>query len=333
MDIEQLKKELRSNNLKPIYLLHGEEGYFIDEIVHVFEHEVLDPQHKAFDLTVCYGKDTKPEQVKDAVVRFPVLSEKQIVIIKEAQFMEKIEELDNYALHPFESTVLVIAYKNKKLDQRKKLYKSIATSGIVFESKSLYDNQLPDWIANQITLSGLKISKDNAALIASHLGNDLHKIVNEIEKLNLNIPKGTEVNSDQIQTYIGISKEYNFFEFQKHLSSKNINEVMRIGLYFSENEKSHHIVSLISMLHIFFVKVYKLHGLAGKTDLELMRSLGLSSPYFVKEYRLAVSKFPRAKVEQIFQDLRLYDHKSKGIGASGLSNQALFKELLFKILN
>jgi DNA polymerase III subunit delta len=333
VDFEHLKKEIRAKNLKSIYLLHGEEGYFIDEIVDIFEHEVLDPQHKAFDLTVCYGKDTKTEQVKDAVVRFPVLSEKQIVIIKEAQSMDKIEDLADYALHPFESTVLVIAYKNKKLDQRKKLYKSIATSGIVFESKSLYDNQLPQWIASQIILSGLKISQDNAALIASHLGNDLNKIVNEIEKLKLNIPKGTEVISDHVQTYIGISKEYNFFEFQKHLSSKNINEVMRIGLYFAENEKSYQMLQLISMLHTFFVKVYKLHGLSGKSDVELMRSLGLSSPYFVKEYKLAVSKFSRTKLEQIFQDLRIYDHKSKGIGALGLNNQALFKELLFKILN
>jgi DNA polymerase III subunit delta len=331
-DFSAIQQDVKSRRLKPVYLLHGEEPFFIDQAVSYLEQELIPEAHRAFDQSVFYGRDTKVEQVKDTLLRYPVLSEYQLVIIREAQAMEKLEELSAYLENPIQCSVLVIAYRNKKYDARKQLYKIIKQVGFILESKALYDNQLPAWISKQGESLGLKISPDISTYLSENLGNDLSKIQNELQKLQLNLISGSTVRQSDVEKYIGISKEYNFFEFQKQLSTGSIPGIMKIGLYMANNDKSFNIIQLISMLFTYFQKVYKMHALTQKSDKEIMAGLGLSSPYFISEYKMAIKHYSRNRIENIFQTLRQFDQKSKGFGAIGLNNSALVKELISHIL-
>jgi DNA polymerase III subunit delta len=331
-DLSAIIQDVKSKRLKPVYLLHGEEPFFIDQAVSYLEQELIPEAHRAFDQSTFYGRDTKVEQVKDTLLRYPVLSDYQLVIIREAQAMDKLEELSAYLENPVLSSVLVIAYRNKKYDARKQLYKIIKQVGFILESKVLYDNQLPAWISKQGESSGLKISADIAAYLSENLGNDLSKIQNELQKLQLNLVPGATVQQADVEKYIGISKEYNFFEFQKQLSTGSVAGIMKIGLYMANNDKSFNIIQLISMLYIYFQKVYKMHALSQKSDKEIMAGLGLTSPYFISEYRSACKYYSRLRIENIFQILRQFDQKSKGFGAIGLNNSSLIKELISQIL-
>lgn len=331
-DLSSIKEQLDKGRFLPVYLLHGEEPYFMEELLEYIQQKVLNPGQEAFDLTVFYGKDAKPEQVKDAFLRFPLLGQYHLVVVKEAQLLDKIEDLAPYIHSEIQSSILVLEHKYKKLDARKTLYKKILASGCIFESKPLYDHQVESWIKTHIEQRGLKATPEVIQLIGDHLGNDLSKIHQELEKLNLNIQKGDNITIEHVQTYIGINKEYNYFEFQKYLAQRNIPKTLAIGQYFIDNEKSYPLVQLIIMISSFFSKVYKTHALLGRTDKEIMSHLGLSSPYFVKEYRLAASKYDRMKVESILLMLRKADQKSKGFGAISLNNSNLFKEILFGIL-
>jgi len=340
MTAPEILKDLRNRKYKPLYLLHGEEPYFIDMLGNYIEHNLLSEAERGFNQTVVYGKDTDIVTVLNSAKRYPMMADYQVVLVKEAQDMKWGKEDDDkkgmdpflsYLEKPLPSTVLVFCYKYGKFDKRKKTYKAIEKNGVVFESAALYDNKIPGWIEGIVDDKGYKISPQASALLGEYLGNDLSKIANELEKLMLNVSKGQEITSKEIQDNIGISKEYNVFELQTALSKRDVVKVNRIVNYFEANPKSNPIVLVLGNLNNYFTKVLRYHYAADKSPQGLARDLGIS-PYFVKDYELAGRTFNYGKTMQIIGLLREYDLKSKGV-ESNISHGGLMKELMFKILH
>ena len=332
LEYKDLYKTLKAKEYKPIYFLHGEEPYFIDQITEIIEREVLTEAEQSFNQTILYGRDADHLTVVDVARRFPMMAERQVVIIKEAQDMKTLTQLQTYLEKPQPSTILLICHKHKKLDMRTAFAKSVNKHAVVMESKSLYDNQVPDYVKNYLQELKLGIEPAAAALIAEYLGTDLSKICNELDKLSLNLPPKTVVNYKHIQEYIGISREYNVFELQRALSTRNIAQTNKIVRYFAENPKSQPLVMVISSLFGYFSKIYLLHFLANANDTEKAKALQLRSDYFLKEYKAAAQQYNRVRTEKIIGFLKEYDLKSKGVGADGTQEGELLKELVFKIL-
>jgi len=332
MTFDQIYKDLQAGKFKPIYLLMGDEPYYIDKVSNFIENNVLSESEKDFNMTVLYGKDTTARTVDMAAKRFPMMAQYQIVVVKEAQNLKKIDDLVHYALSPSETTILVLAYKYKVVAKNKKLYKAINKTGAVLESKKLYDRQIPGWINNYIKEKNLKISAVASALLSEYLGADLAKVANEIDKLALNLHAGTEITPQIIQDNIGISKDYNVFELQKAIIEKNILKANRIINYFGDNQKEHPIFNTISFLYSIFSKIMIFHFTKDKSDSNLAREMGVS-PYFLKDYRSAAAKYNPRKTVQIISYLRDYDLKAKGVNNVSLKPADLLQELIFKILH
>jgi DNA polymerase III subunit delta len=340
MTAEDILKDLKNRKYKPVYLLHGEEPYFIDQVSNYTEHQLLPEAEKGFNQTVLYGKDTEIMTVLNAVKRYPMMAEYQVVLVKEAQEMKwgredddkkSINPLLSYLENPLPSTILVFCYKYGKFDKRKKTYKAIEKNGLIFESTPLYDSKIPSWIEQFVAGKGYKIDAQASAMLAEYLGNDLSKIVNEIEKLMLNVPPGQTITMQHVQDNIGISKEYNVFELQSALSRKDPFKVNQIIHYFEANPKANPIVLVLGNLNNFFSKVLLYHYAKDKSPQSLARELGVS-PYFIKDYEIAARNYNYAKSMQIISLLREYDLKSKGVD-SNAENGELMKELAFKILH
>ena len=331
-EINQIVSEIKKGNTKPIYFLMGEEAYYIDKISEFIEKTVLDETEKGFNQQVIYGRDSSIEEFVSAAKRYPMMAEKQVIIVKEAQDLSRtIEKLVAYAENPQPTTVLVINYKYKKLDKRKKLHKAIAKTGLIYESKKLYDNQVPDWIRRVLSGKKYHIEPKAAQMLVEFLGTDLSKINNELEKLISILPKETIINDTHIEENIGISKDFNNFELRKAIGEKNVVKANRIINYFVENPKSNPLVMTISLLNSFFTQLLLFHGLQDKSKNSVAKAIGVS-PYFVDEYFLAARNYPMRKVAQIVTFLRSADVKSKGVGANQ-SHSDILKELLFKILH
>ncbi|OCX52892.1 DNA polymerase III subunit delta [Mucilaginibacter sp. PPCGB 2223] len=340
MTAPEILKDLRNRKFKPLYLLHGEEPYFIDLLGNYIEHNLLSEAERGFNQTVVYGKDTDMMTVLNAAKRYPMMSDYQVVLVKEAQDMKwgkedddkkSIDPVLSYLENPLPSTVLVFCYKYGKFDKRKKSYKAIDKNGLVFESTALYDNKVPGWIEDFVQEKGYKISPQAAALLGEYLGNDLSKIANELEKLMLNIAKGQEITPKEIQDNIGISKEYNVFELQTALGKRDVVKVNRIINYFEANPKANPIVVVLGTLNNYFAKVLRYHYATDKSPQGLARELGVS-PFFIKDYEQAARTFNYGKTIQIIGLLREYDLKSKGVG-SNTDHGGLMKELMFKVLH
>jgi DNA polymerase-3 subunit delta len=340
MTAPEILKDLKNRKYKPLYLLHGEEPYFIDMLGSFVEHSLLSDAEKGFNQTVLYGKDTDMMTVLNAAKRYPMMADYQVVMVKEAQDMKwgkddgdgkTIDPLLSYLEKPLPSTILVFCYKYGKFDKRKKTYKAIDKNGVVFESTSLYENKVPGWIEGFVQEKGYRISAQAAALLGEYLGNDLSKIANELEKLMLNVSAGQEITSKEIQDNIGISKEYNVFELQTALARKDALKVNRIINYFEANPKSNPMVVVLGTLNNYFSKVLRYHYAADKSPNALSRDLGVS-PFFVKDYEMAARTFNYGKTMQVIGLLREYDMKSKGVD-SNAGNGELMKELMFKILH
>ncbi|MDG1698179.1 MAG: DNA polymerase III subunit delta, partial [Polaribacter sp.] len=281
---------------------------------------------------VMYGRDTTIEDIVSSAKRYPMMAERQVLIVKEAQDLSRnIEKLVAYAEHPQSSTVLVLNYKYKKLDKRKKLYKAISKSGLIFDSKKLYENQVSDWIRRVLSGRKYKIEPKASQMLVEFLGSDLSKISNELDKLVLILPEDTIINDKHIEENIGISKDFNNFELRKALGEKNLVKANRIINYFSENSKNNPLVMTISLLNSFFTQLLLFHGLQDKSKRAVAKSLGVN-PYFIDEYFLAARNYPMRKVAKVIATLRDADVKSKGVGASQ-SHKDILKELLFKILH
>jgi DNA polymerase-3 subunit delta len=331
-EINAIVSDIKKGNLKPIYFLMGEEAYYIDKISDFIEETVLDEAEKGFNQQVMYGRDATIEDIVSAAKRYPMMAERQVLIIKEAQDLSRtIEKLISYAENPQPTTVLVLNYKYKKLDKRKKIYKAIAKSGVIFESKKLYDNQVPDWIRRILSGKKYQIEPKASQMLVEFLGTDLSKISNELDKLMLILPVGSIINDKHIEDNIGISKDFNNFELRKAVGEKNIVKANRIINYFSDNPKNNPLVMTISLLNSFFTQLLLFHGLKDKSKSSVAKGLGVN-PYFVDEYFLAARNYPMRKVAQVIAFLRDADVKSKGVGASQ-SQSDILKELLFKILH
>ncbi|WP_295667413.1 DNA polymerase III subunit delta [uncultured Mucilaginibacter sp.] len=340
MTATELLKDLKNRKYKPIYLLHGEEPYYIDLVSDFIEHKLLSDAEKGFNQTVFYGKDTDIMSVLNASKRYPMMADYQVVLVKEAQDMKwgnddadkkGINPLLSYLENPLSSTILVFCYKYGKFDKRKKTYKAIEKSGLIFESAALYDSKVPAWIEDFIAGKGYKINQQASLMLAEYLGNDLSKIANELEKLMLNISAGQEINLKLIQDNIGISKEYNVFELQAALGKKDAFKANQIINYFEANPKANPIVLVLGNLNNFFSKVLVYHYVKDKSPQNLARELGVS-PYFIKDYEQAARSYNYGKTMQIISYLREYDVKSKGVD-SITDHGGLMKELVFKILH
>jgi DNA polymerase-3 subunit delta len=340
MTAEDIIKDLKNRKYKPLYLLHGEEPYFIDLVSNFAEHKLLSDAEKGFNQTVFYGKDTDIMTVLNAVKRYPMMADYQLVLIKEAQDMKwgredddkkGIDPLLSYLENPLKSTILIFCYKYGKFDKRKKTYKAIEKSGAIFESSPLYDNKIPAWIETYVAAKGYQINQQASAILSEYLGNDLSKIANELEKLMLNVTAGQAITLKHIQDNIGISKEYNVFELQSALSKKDPFKVNQIINYFEANPKANPIVLVLGNLNNFFSKVLLYHYVKDKSQQNLARELGVN-PYFIKDFELAARSYNYAKSMQIISLLREYDLKSKGVESTA-GHGELMKELMFKILH
>lgn len=334
MPLDKAKKiieGIKNKDLKPIYFLMGDEPYYIDGIAKYIEDTVLLEDEKGFNQMVLYGRDVTVEDIVSNAKRYPMMSEKQVVIVKEAQDLSRtIENLVSYVENPQPSTILVICFKYKTLDKRKKLSKLIEKNGILFESKKLYESQMPDWIRRVLAGKGHTITPKAAIMLVEFLGNDMSKVNNELEKLQLIIGPGEQITAQHIEDNIGISKDFNNFELQNAIGSKDIKKAFTIIQYFSQNPKSHPIVLTISLLYSFFSKLLKYHALTDKS--KAPKELGVS-PYFIKDYQVAARNYPMKKVSKIISVIRDVDMKSKGVGAANLSQGDLLKELLVFIFD
>jgi DNA polymerase-3 subunit delta len=331
-EIRSIVSDIKSGRIKPIYFLMGDEPYYIDKISDFIQENILDEAEKGFNQQIMYGRDSSIEDIVSAAKRYPMMAERQVLIVKEAQDLSRyIEKLVSYAENPQPTTVLVLNYKYKKLDKRKKLHKAIAKTGMIFESKKLYENQVADWIRRVLGGKKYQVEPKAAQMLVEFLGSDLSKISNELDKLMLILPKETIITPTHIEENIGISKDFNNFELRKAIGAKNIVKANRIINYFAENPKSNPLVMTISLLNGFFTQLLLFHGLKDKSKQSVSKKIGVS-PYFVDEYFLAAKNYPMRKVAQTIAFLRDADVKSKGVGAS-LSHRDILKELVFKILH
>lgn len=330
---EAVMSGLKNRNFKPVYFLAGDEPYYIDLISDYIEDKILPESEKAFNQIVIYGDDTSVPAIIDSARRFPMMSSHQVIIVKEAQSLKKIEDLSIYLEKPLHSTILVIAYKYKTLDKRTKLVKLLETGGVYFESPMMRDYQIPGWIEKYLMAKGIRTDPSSSAMLTEYLGTDLHKISNELDKLIITLPAGKPViTTDLIEKNIGISKEYNNFELQKAIGERNVLKANMIVNYFADNPKDNPIMLTISSIFGFFSKLLVFHSLKDKSKQNVAGALKVN-PYFVKDYEYAAAKYNVAKTMYIISLLRIYDMRSKGFEDPGTDPGDLLKELIYKILH
>lgn len=332
MTFEEITGNLQKKIYHPIYFLMGEETYFIDKISDYIADNVLTEAEKGFNQTVLYGKDLEPSTIIGNARRFPMMANHQVIIVREAQNIKKIEDLEPYVKNPLNSTILVINYKYKTLDKRKTFPKLIDQKGVLFESKKIYDNQLPAWITTYLKNQRYTISPQAAAMIAEYLGTDLGKVVNELDKLIISLPVGTQITPDQIEKNIGISKEFNVFELQNALGDRDLLRANRIINYFGANPSSNPVTVVVSALFSYFSKLLNYHFLEDKSQNNVASVLQVH-PFFVKNYVAAAKNYNIKKLVEIVSILREYDMKSKGWGNVSASQADLQKEMIYRILH
>ena len=330
-DVVKIVNDIKNGDIKPIYFLMGEEPYYIDKLSDYIDQNVLSEEEKGFNQTVLYGRDVSIEDVISTCKRYPMMADRQVVIVREAQDLAKtIDKIESYAENPTPTTVLVFCYKYKTLDKRKKVTKLLEKNGLVYESKKLYDNQVGEWIKRVLSGKGFTIEPKASAMLVEFLGTDLSKINNELEKLQIVLPKGSVISAKHIEENIGFSKDYNVFELRKALGEKNQLKAYKIAQYFSENPKDNPLVMTTSLVFGFFVQLLQYHGLKDKNPKNVAAVLKVN-PYFLKDYDVALRNYPMKKVSQIVATLRDVDVKSKGVGANSLPQHDLLKEMLAKI--
>ncbi|HEY8917156.1 MAG TPA: DNA polymerase III subunit delta [Chitinophaga sp.] len=331
MEYQDILKDWKQKKFKSIYWLEGEEDFFIDQVVDYAEHKLLDEAEKGFNLTVLYGKDADWSAVINACRRYPMFAEKQVVILKEAQAMRDLLKLEPYIDHPLDSTIFVVAHKQGKLDGRSKMAKLIKDKGVLLSTKKLYDNQLPGWVEVYVREMGRAISQKACILLVDHIGNDLSRISNEIDKLLVNLPNEKKIDEGDIEKYVGISKEYNVFELQNAVGQQDFIKVMRIVNYFAANPKAGPVQMVIPALYNFFSKVNLIFGVKGG-EKEIASTLGVH-PFFVKDYMQAARQYGAEGTEKAILLLHTYNLRSIGINDSGVEDGELMKELMYKVMS
>lgn len=332
-EVIQITKDIKAGLIKPIYFLMGEEPYYIDKLTEFIEQNILQEHERDFNQSILYGRDVTIEDVIGTAKRFPMMADRQVVVVREAQELSRtIDKLEAYAENPQPTTVLVFAYKYKTLDKRKKITKLLDKVGVVYESKKLYENQVGDWIKRVLSGQGYSIEPKAVAMLVEFLGTDLSKINNELEKLKIILPKGHTFTPNDIEENIGFSKDFNNFELRKAIGEKNQVKAYQIIHYFAQNPKDNPLVVTTGLVFGFFSQLLQYHGLKDKSQMNAAKVLKVN-PYFVKDYEVAFRNYPMKKVSTIVSALRTIDVKSKGVGAASTSQHDLLKELLITIFN
>lgn len=331
MSAEKIIGEWRKNRFKPVYWLEGEESYFIDKVMDYAEHHLLTEAEAGFNLTVFYGRDASWPNVINACRRYPMFAERQVVLLKEAQQMRDIDKLEAYIDQPLVSTVFVVSYKEKKVDGRSRLAKILKEKGEVLSTKKMYDSQLPEWTQDLVTSKGYTITKKALLLLVDHIGNDLSRIDNEIDKILINLGERKNISEDDIEKYVGVSKEYNPFELQDALAKKDLAKAVRIIQYFEANPKAAPIQLILPTLYNLFSKTYMVFGQQASDEKTVALNIGVN-PYFVKDYILAAKNYGYQGVENALLLLHHYNLKSVGVNDAGTSDASLLKEMVVKLM-
>ncbi|PWJ58967.1 DNA polymerase III delta subunit [Dyadobacter jejuensis] len=330
-------KDLKAKKFKPLYFLYGDEPYYIDSIAEILEQKIVPESERSFNQFVVYGKDTDLAGVLSNARRFPFMADLQLVLVKEAQKLvgldqkESQERLAEYAENAPESTVLVFCHHGN-IDERKRFVKAMATSGVVMQSKKLYDNKLPDWVSSFCVAEGVKISPKAIQMLVSNIGNDLKRLSNEIRKIEVNLRVDQGIDAEVVERFVGISKDYNVFEFQKALSVRDVLKANRIANHFCSNPKDNPLAPILIILYGFFSKLLLLYASQDRSERALATQLGVN-PYFVKDYTLAARHFPLPKIAYIMGYLREADARLKGVEGGSMGEAEILKELVFKILH
>jgi len=333
-EIDIILKNIKNKELLPVYFFHGDESFYIDLAIKHFEQDVLEEDEKAFNQTVAYGRDTNYHEILSLARQYPMMGDKQLIIVKEAQDMklndDESKALENYLQNPVPSTILVIANKNK-LDARKKISKTLAKSGMLFTSEKMKDYQLPAWIQGEMAVMGIKSAPNISHLLAEYLGNDLSRIANELNKLKIVLKDGATLDGKIIEEHIGISKDFNIFELQKALATKDLTKAFSIAYYMGKNKKSNPVQMSFGTLYKFFSNIIMYHTLAGQSPNTMASEMGVS-PYAIKDYTEAARFYPLKHATRVISILREMDLKSKGVGVRQMEDDEIYKEMVYKII-
>ena len=331
MSAEKIIADWKKGNFKPIYWLEGDEPFFIDQVVHYAEHKILPEAEASFNLSIFYGKDADWSSVVNACMRYPMFAEKQVVILKEAQQMRDIEKLESYIDNPLMSTIFVVSFKEKKVDGRSKLAKTLKSKGEMLTTKKMYDSQLPEWVNQMVASHKLTIAPKALHLLVDHIGNDLSRLQNEVEKLAVNLAGRKNITEDDIEKYIGVSKDFNVFELQDALGKRDLAKTIRIIHYFEANPKAAPIQMILPALYNYFSKVFMLYSLPNITEQSAAAALGVN-PFFVKEYIATARRYDYEGIEKVLLLLHQYNLRSIGVHDAGTSDAGLLKELAVKMI-
>jgi len=335
MSSEKIIADWKQKKFKPVYWLEGEEPFFIDEVVDYAEHKILNESEASFNLIVFYGKDADWANVVNACMGYPMFGERKVVLLKEAQQMKDIEKLENYIAKPLSSTIFVVSYKDKKLDARTKFSKTVKQHGELLSTKKIYESQLPEWTQQMVENFGLTINHTALLLLVDHIGNDLSRLKNEIEKISINLNKRKTITEDDIENYVGISKEFNVFELQDAISQKNLPKAIRIIQYFQSNPKAAPLQLILPTLYTYFSKIYTVAALNDHSE-NTFKPYFYNNPFAAKQAVTAVKNYGFSGSEKII--LLLHEYNLKGIGinsaisGSGADGE-LLKEMVVKIIS
>jgi len=335
MSAEKIIADWKQKKFKPVYWLEGEEPFFIDEVVDYAEHRILNEREASFNLTVFYGKDADWASVLNACMGYPMFGERKVVLLKEAQHMKDIDKLENYIQKPLASTVFVVSYKDKKLDARTKFSKAVKQHGELLSTKKIYENQLPEWIEQMVTCMGLSINHNALLLLVDHIGNDLSRLKNEVEKISVNLHNRKTITEDDIENYVGISKEFNVFELQDAISQKNLPKAIRIIQYFQSNPKAAPLQLILPTLYAYFSKIYTAAAMNDHSE-NALKPLFYYNAFAAKQAATAIKNYGFSGTEKIILLLHQYNLKNIGINTaiSGSAADAEFlKEMAVKIIS
>jgi len=332
-DFFKIMQDLEAKKYAPVYFLQGEETYFIDQISNHIEKHALNETEKAFNQTILFGKEADFKMVLDSVSRVPMMAPYQVVILKEAQSMRTLKNLESYIKKPFPSSILVICHKHKKVDMRTGFGKAIKANSVFLNATKLYENKVPDFVSKMVEAKGFKIDYNALMLIVEFLGSDLSKIANEMDKLTINLRPGESITGDHIEKNIGINKDYNVFELQKALGLKDREKTNRIFQYLVNNLKSNPMVVTISVLFTYYKQLFILKQNSQVSDRELMARVGVGSPYFLKEYKSAAGNYSFKELTHCLHTLRTFDLRTKGVNNFHTSQEELLRELQWHLMN
>jgi DNA polymerase-3 subunit delta len=331
MSLEKILTDLKKRKFNTVYWLEGDEEYFIDQLIHYAEHRILTEAEAGFNLTIFYGRDAAWTEVVNTCMKYPMFSDLQVVILKEAQSMKDIDKLESYIEKPLSSTLFFIAYKNKKVDGRTKLAKLLKEKAVVLTTKKLYDNELPEWTSELIKSKGYTITNKALMLLIDHIGNDLNRLNNEIDKLVLNLIERKNITEDDIETFVGISKEFNVFELQQAVARKDLYKAIRIIQYFEANPKAAPLPLIFPSLYNFFSKVQMIYTIPSRDEKAIASAIGVNG-FFVKDYLQTAMKYSQQEIEKLLILLHQYNLKGIGINDAGSSDAMLLKEMVVKMI-